>query len=39
LPSEIPKGSYTLYFGVDTRVNGSLDLDALTYDQLIWTVR
>lgn len=39
LPAEIPQGSYTLYFGVDTRVNGSLDLDALSYDQLSWTVR
>lgn len=31
-------GSYTFYFGVDMNMNGSLDLDQMSYDDVEVTI-
>ena len=33
----LPSGTYALYFGVDTNMNGKLDYDQLTYSQFLLT--
>ncbi len=36
--SELPIGAYTIYFGVDMDMNGSLDMDQIYYDSVEVTV-
>jgi hypothetical protein len=35
----LPPGRYSIYFGLDTRLNGRLDLDAIVYDVLVVDLR
>lgn len=37
--SALPPGQYTFYFGVDTVMNGELDLDSLTFDSVVLTLQ
>jgi len=39
LDMPLPAGAYTFYFGVDTNMNGSPDMDRISYDQIDVTVR
>ncbi len=37
--SPLPQGTYKIYFGVDTNMNGSLDMGQFYYDRVVVTVK